>query len=162
MALGSCLPIKKGSDMIKFRTSEVPMSQSISRIEQMLVYQGASNIMKEYGPKGELDALSFVMTVDGRKWFFKLPARVNEIEQALVMKIRRPNKESLSKARAQAERTAWKLASEWLEIEMTLIELRQRTVMEVFLSCIYDPNKKRTFYESLVETKFKGLIPERT
>jgi hypothetical protein len=140
------------------------MSQSISRIEQILVYHGASNVMKEYGPQGELDTLSFVMMVDGHKWFFKLPARVNEIEKALVMKIKRPKKESLAKARQQAERTAWKLQLELLEIEMTLIELRQRTVMEVFLSCIYDPSKRRTFYESLVETKFKGLIaiPEKT
>lgn len=148
--------------MLKFKTSEVPFSQSVSRIEAMLALRGAKSILKEYDTEGRLDGLAFQIIVDGANWSYKMPARVAEIEKMLVARIRRPKKELLAKARAQAERTAWKLQAEWLEIEMTLIDLRQRDIREVFLPCLYDAKKGRTFFEQLAHDNFKHLLPEKT
>lgn len=147
---------------MKFYTSSVPFAQSVSRIEALLVANGATNIMKEYGPKGELEALAFSIKVDGNLWHFKLPARVREIEKLLAAKIRRQTETAMKEVRAQAERTAWKLTCEWVDIEMTMIQLHQRTILEVFLPCIYDVARKQTFFQLLEERKFKGLLPERT
>lgn len=149
--------------MLKNYTSTVPADRSVSRIESLLVYNGATDIMKRYNKeKRRLEAISFSIRVEGREVYFKLPARIEAVEQILNAKVRRRSPTTAQKSREQAERTAWKIICEWVEVEMALIELRQRTMMEVFLPCLYDVAKDQTFFEKLDQAKFKGLLPEKT
>jgi len=147
--------------MIKNYTSQVPVARSISYIEAKLVMHGALDIMKRYEGQ-ELQAISFIISVNGRKVPFKLPARTANVEKVLRgARTRTPE----SKIKEQAARTAWKLVSDWVDIQMALIELKQVDIMEVFLPYIFYPDKDGglTLYEKLSASQFKVLqIPEVT
>lgn len=149
--------------MLKNYTSTVPASRSVSHIEDMLVRHGATDIYKKYSPEKKLEAISFMLPVQGRKVPFKLPARVDNCEKVLRRAVRRPKPGTYDRIREQAERTAWKLVSDWVDVQMSLIELKQVDIMEVFLPYVYDVAKDQTFYEKLQVTNFNALqIPEVT
>lgn len=149
--------------MLKNYTSTVAASRSVSHIEDMLVRHGATDIYKKYTPEKKLEAISFMLCVQGRKVPFKVPARVDNVEKVLRGMVRKPKPGTMQKITQQAERTAWRLVSDWVDVQMSLIELGQVHIMEVFLPYVYDVSKDQTFYEKLVVSNFKALqIPEVT
>ena len=143
--------------MIKNYTSTVPAIRSISYIEHQLVSHGARDIMKRYGTKGELSEVCFTIEDKGIRIPFLLPARVERVEQTLIAQIKRPRADTQRKIKEQAERTAWKLLSDWVDIQMSLIELGQVEFVEVFLPYIYDATKQQTFFERFREDGYKLL-----
>lgn len=143
--------------MVKNYTSTVPAMRSISYIENRLVKHGARDIFKRYGPEGELSEICFSIQTEGRRVPFQLPARVNRVEKVLKGEIKRPRPDTIKRIKAQAERTAWKLISDWVDIQLSLVELGQAELMEVFLPYIYDAAKEQTFFECMKEGKYKLL-----
>jgi len=123
--------------MIKNRTSEVPVARTVSRIEELLAKGGVQSIRKFYGPTGDLAGLEFqhdgppVVTV-------RLPANVTAVAAVLRADCRRPRKETLARIDEQAARTAWKLMQEWIEIQMSLIQMAQAEFLQVFMPYIVD------------------------
>lgn len=144
---------------LKNYTSRVPASQSVNYIERKLVEHGARKIQKEYTVDGRLAGIVFALDVSGNEVPFKLPAKVEACEKVLLsMRSRRADAQSIKNAKKQAERTAWKLAADWLEIEFARIELAQNEILEVFLPYLYDPAKEMTFFEGLKQDKFRRLL----
>ncbi len=161
---------------LKNYTSNVPITRTIQRIEQVLIQCGIKGITKEYsGTDGEIVALTFrIVLDDGAPLEVRLPAHVNLAQDALWLDYvgtdqlssdgkslywnnrKRRNRASFSE---QAERTAWKIAQEWIEIEMSRIQLKQAEKLEVFLPYVWDG--KRTYFQSLKESKYAGLLPEK-
>lgn len=149
--------------MLRNYTSSVPASRSVSHIEDMLVRHGATDIYKKYSQEKKLEAISFMLCIQGRRIPFKVPARTENVEKVLRGMVRKPKAETFKRIAEQAERTAWKLVSDWVDVQMSLIELKQVDIMEVFLPYVYDVAKDQTFYEKLLGTNFKALaIPEVT
>ena len=144
--------------MLKNYTSQIPVLRSVQGIEAKLIYHGANNILKEYGKDRQLSGICFDLSINGKTILFKLPARVQNCNNILYAQIRRPNSGTEKKVKEQAERTAWKILSDWVDIQMSMIELQQTEIMEVFLPYVYDPSSKTTFFEQLKEKKFKGLL----
>ena len=92
--------------------------------------------------------------------FFKLPAKLAECEKVLLANLSpRTRSETKKKIPQQAERTAWKILLDWVEAQMAMIELSQVEVLQVFLSYVYDHQKKQTFFEQIKEKKYKALLP---
>lgn len=147
--------------MIKNYTSTVPASRSVQHIEDCLVRHGARNILKEYDEEGKLAGICFIIPREGKMFPFKLPARVENVETVLLGSRRRPpaNISQRKKLIEQAERTAWKIVSDWVDVQMSLIELKQAELLEIFLPFAWDPAKKKTFFEAIRENGFK-MIPE--
>lgn len=143
---------------LKNYTSEVPAITSMGRIERCLVQAGATDISKKYND-GVCTSVTFRMMVNQMPLFFQLPAKVDRCFEVLWAQYTRPINGSEQKCREQAERTAWKIVSDWTEIQLSMIMLEQAEVLQVFLPYVYDPAKDRTFFESLKETKFKALLP---
>jgi hypothetical protein len=141
---------------IKNYTSTVPASRSVSRIEEVLVDLGAQNINKSY-KDGRLSALSFLVSVNGNTIPFKLPAKVSQVEDALVKSYKRLNPSTRRSIAEQSERTAWKICSDWVEIQATVIRLQQAEFIEVFLPYVYHIEKDQTFFEKLKGSGFKQL-----
>ena len=67
--------------------------------------------------------------------------------------MKRKSRESF---REQAQRTAWKLMQDWIEVQMSLILMKQADVREVFLSYIM-VNSKQTVFEVFQESGMKLL-----
>jgi hypothetical protein len=144
--------------MIKNYTSTVPAERSVMHIEKRLVAHGAKNILKQYGPTGKLSGVCFIIEVNGQDTPFKIPARVEKAEERLRSQIKKPRAGTMKKIADQAERTAWKIVSDWVDIQMSLIDLDQVELIEVFLPYVYDPSKEQTFFERIKEGGYK-LLP---
>lgn len=160
---------------LKNYTSDVPLTQTICRIEQVLIKCGVSGIMKEYGSSGNVTAITFQIKLDGSKpWTIRLPANVQNAWDTLWlnyadgdklsadgMKLQWNNRKSKCKADFldQAERTAWKIIQDWVEVQMSMIQMKQADFREVFLPYVWDG--ERTFYQRMVESKFAPMLPEK-
>lgn len=155
---------------LKNYTSDVPISQTIHRIEQVLIKCGVSGIMKEYGPLGNVVAVTFQIKLEGAEpWTIRLPANVQKAWDALWLNYADGEKltpdgmrlqwsrKNKCKAdfRDQAERTAWKIIQDWVEVQMSMIQMQQADFREVFLPYAWDG--RETFYNRLKGGGFKQL-----
>lgn len=141
---------------IKNYTSSVPADRTISRIEQLLANAGATAIMKDYRG-GIVQALCFNYTVNGNSVVIRLPANVEAIYKAMVERLIRKTPSTLQNAKEQALRTSWKLMQDWVEVQLSLTQMRQADFIEVFLPYVWDGSQ--TFYESIKSSHFKALPP---
>lgn len=161
---------------LKNYTSEVPVSKTIHRIEQVLIRCGVTGIMKEYkGTEGEIVAVTFQIEAPSGKITIRLPADKEKALEALWSDYVDGDKLNTKgdaiecwgtrkkKRRVdfvdQASRTAWKIVQDWIEVQMSMIQMKQADTLQVFLPYVYDG--KRTFYQVLKESNFKGLLPEK-
>ena len=143
--------------MIKNYTSNVPPGRSVSHIEDLLVSHGATNVMKEFSNIGRLEGISFIIPINGSKIPFRFSAKTERVKEAMRAKIRRPRKETLKRIEDQADRTAWKILSDSIEIQLTLVDLGQRELLEAFLADAYDFKAKQSFFEKVKEGSIKLL-----
>lgn len=144
---------------IKNYTSEVAVSKTISRIEEILAAAGAKAIGKNY-EAGKLASITFQMEMNGRDLLIRLPANPQAVYESLRKECKRPHTGTLERLREQSERTAWKIQQDWLEIELTQMQLNQKEPLQVFLPYVWDG--ERTYYQALKESKFKALLPEHS
>lgn len=145
---------------LKNYTSQTPARNSILFIEQKLAVNGARQILKTYDVEGRVTAICFMMEISGLQVQFKVPARVEACQRVLEDNLSSKCKpETRRKVPAQAERTAWKILSDWVEAQMAMIELAQVDMMEVFLPYILPGAGEKTLYELSKENNFKKLLP---
>jgi hypothetical protein len=127
-------------------------------IERKLVAAGASHITKEYEKDGRVKALSFTLLVDKQLMKFlpvTLPANVDACYEVLRAK---RTSWSVSGERAdkeQAPRTAWKLLLDWVDVQLSMIEMNQAEPAEVFLP--YVVSGGRTFYQHIKDDGYRAL-----
>lgn len=143
---------------LKNYTSEVPASNSMSKIEKCLVEAGATDISKNY-KEGVCVAIKFRMIVNDHPLFFELPARVDSCFKVLWKEVKRPVEGTKVRTQQQAERTAWKIVSDWVECQLSMIRLEQAELLQVFLPYAYDPVKEQTFFQQIKRGGFKALLP---
>jgi hypothetical protein len=139
-------------------TSTVAAEKSIDLIERKLVEAGASHITKEYDKDRRVVALSFTLLVDRKTMQFlpvSLPANVDACLE--VLKARRKtwsvNGERADKE--QAPRTAWKLLLDWVDVQLSMIEMKQAEPAQVFLPYVKCGN--RTFFQAIKDDGFRAL-----
>jgi hypothetical protein len=143
---------------LKNYTSEVPAITSMGRIERTLVEAGATDISKKY-ENGVCIAIRFRMLVNQIPLFFELPAKVDACFKVFWAEVKRPVDGTKERTRQQAERTAWKIVSDWVEVQLSMIKLEQAELLQVFLPYVFDPVKEKTFYNQMKESGFKALLP---
>lgn len=141
---------------LKNYTSEVPAIRSMGHIEENLVEAGATDISKKY-KDGVCSAITFRMEVEGIPLFFQLPANVQACYKVMYAEYKKPTAETAKRVMEQAHRTAWKIVSDWVEVQLSMIRLEQAKAIQIFLPYVYDPAKDQTFFERLEASKFKQL-----
>lgn len=145
---------------LKNYTSTVPSSTSMAKIEKNLVAAGATDISKKYQDQ-ICTGITFRMLIAGQMpMFFQLPAKIEPCYKVLWAEVKRPNSDTKQRVREQAERTAWKIIADWVEIQLSMILLEQAEPLQIFLPYVYDPAREQTFFDRLKENQFKGLLPE--
>jgi hypothetical protein len=160
---------------LKNYTSEVPVSQTIHRIEQVLIKSGVCGITKEYADtNGTIAALTFRLYSFDSQVTIRLPVSKDAALDALwldyadVDKLSddgqslhwpRKKKKRRSDFTAQAERTAWKIMQDWVEVQMSMIQMKQAEPMQVFLPYVMVDDQTSVF-QQIKATHFKGLLTE--
>jgi hypothetical protein len=125
-------------------------------IERALVKAGATHIAKSY--EGESVTGFFFQLVENNKPIaFKLPVDVIAVSRVLKSALRRPRPGTLNRITEQAERTAWKLLYDWVDVQLSMIELQQAMAIQVFLPYAYDGDRNQTLFEKMQESKFQML-----
>jgi len=144
---------------LKNYTSTVPAVTSMGRIQKALVEAGATDISMKYDTTTKTcTAITFRMIIAGQMpMFFQLPAKIEPCFKVLWAEVKRPRPETKQAIQEQAERTAWKIISDWVDIQLSMILLEQAEPLQVFLPYAYNPAKDQTFYEQLKEGGFKAL-----
>jgi len=144
---------------LKNYTSSVSAIKSISHIETKLAQNGAKQILKLYDEQCRVAGICFIVPINGSDMPFKLPARISECENVLRANLSpRARPETRKKIAQQAERTAWKILSDWIEAQMAMIELAQVELLEVFMPYLYNHQKQQTYFESIKEKGYKALL----
>ena len=144
--------------MIKNYTSTVPASRSVANIERRLVAFGATNIIKSYDQAKTLSEICFVVHVQGKDIPFKLPAKVDAVYKILMRKVRRQRPGTEERLREQAERSAWKILNDSVDIDLSMIEIGNAEFMEKFMAyAVINMDTRETLYDRMKDTGFKML-----
>lgn len=143
---------------IKNYTSNVVAEKSVMHIERYLVEAGASHIAKEYDTNKKLVGITFQMLLpNSQPCLFKLPARVDEVEKIMMSEKKKLHRDTAARVKDQANRTAWKLLVDWVQVQCSMILLNQAEAIEIFLPYLYNPQSNQTFFNKIKAGNFKML-----
>lgn len=159
---------------LKNYTSDVPVSVTVGRIENLLIRCGMLAITKEYGPDGGILALRFHMQIGSLpEMAVRLPVDAAAATKALWLdyigddllendEVKYSSRKRLRQKdfAEQGLKTAWKIAQDWLEVELSRMQLNQGDPREVFMAYIWDG--RQTFFQRIEQTGFRALLPEKT
>jgi len=150
---------------LKNYTSSSPVETTVSRIESFLIgTKLITGIAKEYSGTS-VTGIVFNIIHDQNKLPLTVKLTAN-VESCLNffwnehVKTARRSRRVKSDFIEQANRTAWKLQEDWVRVETSLIMLKQRTVAQSFMSCIWDG--EQTFYQRIEGSGFKQLAAPKT
>ena len=90
---------------------------------------------------------------------FHLKAQVEECFTILWKDVKRPRPDTRTILRQQASKTAWKIFSDWTEIQCSMILLGQAKPLQMFLPFMYDTKNNETLFDKVSTGKVK-LLPQ--
>lgn len=132
-------------------TTTVDSFKTSGEIEKILVQHKARSIMKNY--EGEtIIAMSFLIDTGSRQIPVKMPVKIDECLKVLQEEKRAGGK-NIKATREQAERVAWRILKDWIEVQMALLDVEMVTLQEIFLPYIVDQSGQ-TVYEKLEQRQF--------
>lgn len=144
---------------IKNYTSTVDASKSMMRIEELLVEIGATDINKKYENKVCTGITFLYYDHQVQKTLaFRLQAQVDEVFNVLWKEVKRPLPNTKQNLQQQAIRTAWKLLSDWTEVQCSMILLGQAKPLQMFLPFVYDVQSDQTLFDKVVTGKSQLLL----
>ena len=132
---------------IKNYTTSIPSARTQYEIEQLLISQGATMIIKNYRGDGKVEALIFKYKERG----FKLPAQIDKT-MALLNDIPTWSNKPRNEREDQAERISWRVIKDWIESQFALIQIGQAEFEQVMLPYMW--NGSETLYDRLKQTDF--------
>lgn len=144
-------------------TTQIAIEKTLMEIEQILVKFGAEGVLKQY--KGQrIDGLMFFLIKDGQKIPFKIPMNIEKTRTIVVNAVKEgklPRKYLEEPLRsAQGERIAWRIIKDWIDSQLSLLEMQFADPLEIFLPYAYNMVEDKTMYQKFLENKEKYLALE--
>ncbi|MDO4314092.1 MAG: hypothetical protein Q4C52_13505 [Eubacteriales bacterium] len=132
-------------------TTTIDAFKTVSEIEYILMKHKAKSIMKNY--EGEtITAMSFLIDTGSRQIPVKMPVKIDECLKVLK-KEKQAGGRNIKATREQAEKVAWRILKDWIEVQMALLDVEMVTLQEIFLPYIVDQSGQ-TVYEKLEQRQF--------
>jgi hypothetical protein len=142
--------------LIKNYTTDIPVERTIAEIQNIVAQNGARGIAIEYDEGGSIKDIFFKIKLNEKELPFRLPAKPDHVYAAVFAGMQ--YEERLRQERMKkAEAIAWRICKTWLEAQITLINLEQAKIEEVFLPYLILPGDK-TLFETMEQNQF--LLPE--
>ena len=143
---------------IKNYTSTIDASRSMAKIEELLVDIGATNINKQYVEKVCTGITFLLFDQQLQKTLpFHIKAQVQECFVILWKDVKRPRPDTRATLQHQANKTAWKILSDWTEIQCSMILLGQAKPLQMFLPFMYDMKTSETLFDKVTTGKLNLL-----
>ena len=140
---------------LKNYTTTIDADKTANEIGRMLAKAGAKAVLTEYSDNGEyLESLSFKIRVNDRDVGFRLPVDWKPVQR--VLKKQKKNNSRIKATREQAVRVAWRIAKDWIDAQLAIIETDMVEPEQVFLPYMVTQDN-RTLYEQVRKNKF---LPE--
>jgi hypothetical protein len=138
---------------IKDYTTDIAAEKTIIEINAILQRAKVRGVMTEFDDDGQISAIFFRVPTGDRELSFKLPAKPESVYKRLYAGKRseyRYRKLCLEKSR----NIAWRIVKDWLEVQITMIELEQAEVSEVFLPYLLVEDGTVTLFEQMKQKQF--------
>lgn len=146
---------------LKNYTTKIPANKTIAAIEDLLAQFGVTDIWKQYDD-GEVISLNFRMNTEFGNIPFQLPLKVKEIYRVLKEQKAAGRLKGLPKNKLDnldhARRVGWRQLYDWVDAQLTMVQLNQVKVEEVFLPYVYDVKEDKRYFQKLEANHYAGLL----
>ena len=147
---------------LKNYTTEVAEGKTMMEIEHILTQFGAISILKDYRGDGSCKAISFKVNTEYGEMPFKIPMDDRAVAQYLSEQFKGGNKRAnVASDLDTARRIGWRIIKDWIHSQLSIVQLKLVKVEEVFLPYAYNYITEKTFYQTLEDKKFSGLLLEQ-
>lgn len=145
---------------IRNYTSQADPALSIVAIENMIIQCGAREISKLYDDDRNPSGIKFILPVDNMQMTFDMQANIDLVYEYMIKQYEKtPTVLQRQACLKQATRTAWKNIMELLQIQLDMVAINQKEMMEALLLML--TNGHQTFYARVKETQFKGFLIDK-
>jgi len=134
-------------------TTTISTEKTAMEIQTKLVKVGAQAVLCEFDSNGVMCAMSFRIATAHGVVFFRLPAQLDGVLNA-IKKDRKITPKF--KTREQAARVAWRILKDWIEAQLAIIEAGMAEMVEVFLPYAQSHDGS-TLYQSIKNGGFKAI-----
>ncbi|MDX2187756.1 MAG: hypothetical protein SFV32_12545 [Opitutaceae bacterium] len=135
-------------------TTEIPASRTVAEIYALLSEGGARAIMSEYDGSQKPTGICFQLITTFGPIMYRLPANVTAAQTVLNAMTKRTGRDKIPDRyyndRDQAERVAWRIVRDWVEVQLAIHQLGQAKLEQIMLPFAVTPDG-RTYYERVVE-----------
>jgi len=144
-------------------TTQIKTEKTLMEIENILVKFGAEGIYKEY-QGNKINGLMFFLIKDNQKIPFKIPMSIEKSRTVIVKAVNEgklPRKFLEEPLRSdQAERVCWRIIKDWIDSQLSLLEMNFAEATEILLPYAYDYAESKTLYQKFLENKDRYLALE--
>lgn len=134
-------------------TTTVSAQKTVSEILASLAMHGAKAILINYDDAGQIESLSFRLATVSGDINIRLP-----IDSGAVLRVmERQGVQHRYCTRQRAVQVAWRIAKDWMQAQMALVETEMVRMEQVFLPYWITPSGN-TLYQFLVSSRFQ--LPE--
>lgn len=141
---------------IRFYTSDIEPSRTAAEIQKILSSAGARRITTTFDDSMSVRGIEFVLEIDGVPHGFQIEPDVDGMHRALQED---EDATGRRETEAQARRTAWRVAKEWLNMQLAFRACNQAPLDKLLLGFGVTPEGV-TVYERLVENRQLLQEPE--
>lgn len=156
--------MQKSYEKIKNFSTTIAVEKTISEIERMLSKYGATKIMKEYDEFGNPCRLIFAIMTEHGEMPVKLPINTDKVLNVFKIQVsdgKLPRKYWDGEwAVEQAHRVGWRIIKDWLDAQLTILQIEMVKVQELFLPYAYDARSGQTLFQKMEKSGFAGYIEE--
>ena len=141
---------------IFMENTQVPDHQTVGEIQNYLAKSGARSVQVEYGERGAVNGVSFVLLVGEQRIPFKLPCRWEAVLKLMEKHgVRIPKRDM---PELMARRIAWRQVKRWVEAQLAMVQTNMVKMEEVFLpyAMMSADGRTRTMFEHVTESKLLG------
>lgn len=136
-------------------TTQVPGVKSVGEIEGMLPSHGARRLVKDLDATGNIVGITFEVFHGNNVLSFKVPVKPEAVLKVLEREKQRNYRMRRNFSREQAGMIAWRIAKDWVEAQMALLETEMVDLEQIFLPyLVVNVDTGKTLYDGMKERQF--------
>ncbi|HTN58952.1 MAG TPA: hypothetical protein VL043_11850 [Protaetiibacter sp.] len=131
-------------------TTTIAVEKTVGEVTRMLAKAGAASVSTHYDSDSTAVGIGFIVNTPHGPREFRLPVNVPGVHLALV-EMTKKGTSRMSRAvmhsTLHAERVAWRVAKDWLEAQLAIIEAGMAALDQVMLPYLVTDPDGRTLYD---------------